>query len=148
MATRAPTRLRHRLTRPTGSDSTMPSPSNCRFSESHEWFRLDGDVVTLGITQYAANELTDITYVEMKPSGTKINAGGAVGEVESVKTTSDIYSAVGGTITEVNAALASDPGLLNSDPFGKGWLVKIKTADSAPLGKLMDQKTYDQKNPV
>jgi glycine cleavage system H protein len=126
----------------------MPSPANCRFSDSHEWFRLDGDVVTLGITQYAANELTDITYVEMKPAGTKISAGGAVGEVESVKTTSDIYSAVGGTITEVNAALASDPGLLNSDPFGKGWLVKIKAADSAPLNKLMDQKTYDQKNPV
>jgi glycine cleavage system H protein len=127
----------------------MPSPANCRFSESHEWFRLDGgNVVTLGITQFAANELTDITYVEMKPVGTKLQAGGPVGEVESVKTSSDIYSAVGGTISEVNADAAKDPSLLNSDPFDKGWLVKIKTDDPAPLNKLMDQKTYDQKHPV
>lgn len=126
----------------------MPSPADARFTDTHEWFRIEGDVVTMGITQYAANELTDITYVEMKPSGTKVAAGGALGEVESVKTTSDIYSAVAGTISEVNAALASDPGLLNSDPFGKGWLVKLKTTDSSPLAKLMDQKTYDQRNPV
>ncbi len=126
----------------------MPSPADCLFSESHEWFRLEGDIVTMGITQYAANELTDITYVEMKPKGTAVNAGGPVGEVESVKTTSDVYSVVAGTINEVNAALANDPGLLNSDPYGKGWLVKIKTTDSSPLNKLMDQATYDQKNPV
>lgn len=126
----------------------MSSPADARFTDTHEWFRVSGDVVTMGITQYAANELTDITYVEMKPVGTKVAAGGALGEVESVKTTSDIYSAVAGTISEVNAALASDPGLLNSDPFGKGWLVKLKTTDSSPLAKLMDQKTYDQKNPV
>ena len=126
----------------------MPSPADARFTDTHEWFRISGDVVTMGITQYAANELTDITYVEMKPVGTKVAAGGALGEVESVKTTSDIYSAVAGTISEVNAALAGDPGLLNSDPFGKGWLVKLKTTDSSPLSKLMDQKTYDQKNPV
>jgi len=126
----------------------MPSPANCRFSDSHEWFRLDGDIVTLGITQFAANELTDITYVEMKPVGTQVKAGGPVGEVESVKTTSDVYSAVAGTITDVNKSLADDPGLLNRDPFGKGWLVRIKTADAAPLGKLMDQATYDRKNPV
>src|SRR5262245_48680830 len=126
----------------------MPSPANCRFSDTHEWFRLEGDVVTLGITQFAANELTDITYVEMKPVGAQIKAGGPVGEVESVKTTSDVYSAVAGTITDVNKTLAEDPGLLNRDPFGKGWLVKIKTADAAPLNKLMDQATYDRKNPV
>ena len=130
------------------SPNAMPSPANCRFSESHEWFRLEGDMVTMGITQYAANELTDITDVEMKPAGTKVAAGGAVGEVESVKTTSDVYSAVAGAISEVNPAVASDPSLLNSDPYGKGWLIKIKTSDSAPLNKLMDQKTYDQKHPV
>jgi glycine cleavage system H protein len=126
----------------------MATPAGYRFSESHEWFRLDGDIVTVGITQYAANELTDITYVEMKPVGTRIKAGETLGEVESVKTTSDVYSVVAGTITEVNAALAGDPGLLNSDPLGKGWLVKLKSDDSSPLGKLMDQQTYDQKNPV
>jgi glycine cleavage system H protein len=104
----------------------MSSPSDCRFSESHEWFRVAGDVVTMGITKYAADELTDITYAEMKPVGTAVKSGGSVGEVESVKTTSDIYSAVAGSISEVNKAVAEDPSLLNSDPYGKGWLVKIK----------------------
>lgn len=126
----------------------MSSPSDRRFTESHEWFHLDGDIVTMGITQYAANELTDITYAEMKPAGTSVNPGASVGEVESVKTTSDIYSAVAGSITEVNKSVSDDPSLLNSDPFGKGWLVKIKTTDSSPLNKLMDQATYDRKYPV
>jgi glycine cleavage system H protein len=126
----------------------MPSPSDLRFTETHEWFRVEGDTVTMGITQFAANELTDITYVELKPSGTALKPSSPIGEVESVKTTSDVYSAVGGSISEVNKAVVTDPSLLNSDPYGKGWLVKIKTTDSSPLAKLMDQKTYDQKNPV
>jgi glycine cleavage system H protein len=126
----------------------MSSPANYRFSESHEWFKADGDLVTVGITQYAANELTDITYVDMKPVGTKVKPGDALGEVESVKTTSDVYSFVGGVIAEVNTALAGDPALINTDPFGKGWLVRIKADDSGGLSRLMDQKTYDLKNPV
>jgi glycine cleavage system H protein len=126
----------------------MPSPANCRFSDSHEWFRLDGDVVTMGITQFAANELTDVTYVEMKKPGTAVTSGSVVGEVESVKTTSEIYTVVAGAIAEVNKAAADDPSLLNSDPFGKGWLVKIKTTDTSGLNGLMDQATYDRKHPV
>jgi glycine cleavage system H protein len=126
----------------------MPTPASCRMTESHEWFRQDGDVVTVGITQFAANELTDITYVQMKPAGTTVSAGGSVGEVESVKTTSDVYSAVSGTITEVNADAAKDPSLVNSDPFGKGWLVKIRASDASPLAKLMDAATYDSAHPV
>jgi glycine cleavage system H protein len=133
---------------PRWSHLAMSSPKECRFSDSHEWFRAEGNVVTVGITQYAADELTDITYVEMKPAGTAVNAGGSLGEVESVKTTSDVYSAVGGKIVEVNKALANDPGLLNNDPFGKGWLVKIQATDLSPLDKLMDQATYDKKHPV
>lgn len=121
---------------------------NRRFSESHEWFQLDGSTVTLGITKFAADELTDITYVEMKPVGTKIDAGGSVGEVESVKTTSEIYSAVGGEIVEVNQKVVKDPSLVNSDAAGDGWLVKIKTADPAPLQNLMDRATYEKKHPV
>jgi glycine cleavage system H protein len=117
-------------------------------TESHEWFRQDGDIVTVGITQFAANELTDITYVQMKPAGTAVSAGGSVGEVESVKTTSDVYSAVSGTIAEVNADAAKDPSLVNSDPFGKGWLVKIRASDASPLAKLMDAATYDSAHPV
>lgn len=126
----------------------MPSPSDCRFADTHEWFRVNGDIVTLGITQYAANELTDITYAEMKPVGTAVKPGTSVGEVESVKTTSDVYTVVGGTIVEVNQAVSADPALLNSDPFGKGWLVKIRASDISPLDKLMDQATYDRKYPV
>ncbi len=120
----------------------MPSPSDCTFSESHEWFRVDGDMVTIGITQFAANELTDITYVEMQPAGTTVAPGESVGEVESVKTTSDVNTSFGGEIVEVNAAAASDPSLLNSDPFGSGWLVKMRfVGDSS--SELMDQATYD-----
>jgi len=126
----------------------MTSPSQCRFAESHEWFTADGDVVTMGISQFAANELTDITYAEMKPAGTTIAAGDPIGEVESVKTTSDIYSAVGGEIVEVNQAVSDDPSLINSDPFGAGWLVKIRAADTSVLAGLMDQPTYDGKYPI
>ncbi len=126
----------------------MPSPSDRRYSESHEWFQVAGDVVTIGITQFAANELTDVTYVEMKKQGTVIAPNSVVGEVESVKTTSDVYSVVGGTVLEVNKAAVDDPSLLNSDPFGKGWLVKVKTGDAAPVNALMDQAAYDRKHPI
>lgn len=123
----------------------MPSPADCRYSESHEWFRPDGDTVTMGITPHAAAELTDITYVELRPAGTTIAGGDAVGEVESVKTTSDVYSAVGGEIIEVNDAAVDDPALLNKDAQGDGWLVKIQVDDVSPLETLMDAATYDQK---
>ena len=126
----------------------MSSPSTCRFSDSHEWFLAQGQEVTMGITQFAANELTDVTYVQLKPAGTAVKAGETVGEVESVKTTSEIYAAVAGTITAVNDAAVKDPSLLNSDPFGKGWLVKLQVADASPLSKLMDAATYDSKHAV
>jgi len=126
----------------------MQSPPDCRFSSSHEWFRVEGDVVTIGITQYAANELTDITYAEMRPVGTEVEPGGPIGEVESVKTTSEVYSVVGGEIVEVNTSLSSDPGQINSDPFGNGWLVRVRTSDTSPLDGLMDQQTYDQRHPL
>jgi glycine cleavage system H protein len=124
----------------------MASPANCRYSESHEWFRVEGKTVTVGITKFAADELTDITYVEMKPAGTKVAAGTSLGEVESVKTTSDVYSFISGTVVEVNADAVKDPSLLNSDSFGRGWLVKIECSDASPLDKLMDAATYDKKH--
>jgi len=126
----------------------MPNPSDCKYTDSHEWFALDGNVVTMGITQYAADELTDITFVEMKEPGTSLSAGETVGEVESVKTTADVYSAVNGEIVEVNDAATEDPSLLNSDPMGEGWLVKIQTDDPSPLEKLMDHEAYEEKYPV
>jgi len=126
----------------------MSSPSNCRFSESHEWFMAQGQEITMGITQFAANELTDVTYVQLKPVGTVVKAGESIGEVESVKTTSEVYSAVGGTIAATNDQAVQDPSLLNSDPFGKGWLVRIQATDTAPLQTLMDAATYDGKHAV
>ncbi|MGE3109507.1 MAG: glycine cleavage system protein GcvH [Phycisphaerales bacterium] len=121
----------------------ITTPSDRVYSESHEWHKVEGEIVTLGLTAFAVDQLTDVTYVQMKPAGTKFKAGESIGEVESVKTTSDVYSAVGGEITEVNAAAVEDPSLLNTDPYGKGWLVKIRMSDSSGLGRCMDKAKYD-----
>ena len=126
----------------------MPSPSDRRFTDSHEWILLEGGVATIGLTQFAADELTDITYVEMQASGTAVSSGDSLGEVESVKTTSDVYSPVGGEIIVVNETLADDPSLVNSDPFGTGWLIKVRVSDESGAEALMDQPTYDEKYPV
>lgn len=126
----------------------VSTPSDRRYTDSHEWFLNADGIVTVGITQYAANELTDITYVEMKSAGTSVAQGDTLGEVESVKTTSDVYAAIGGEIVEVNGAVTDDPSLINSDPYGSGWLVRVKTDDPSPLDALMDQAVYDDKHPV
>lgn len=122
----------------------MSTPTDRRYSESHEWFLHEGDTVTIGITRHAADELTDITYVEMLPAGSQIASGGSVGEVESVKTTADVMSMVEGSVAEVNENVAGDPSLVNSDPYGEGWLVRLNVTDVAPLGDLMDGETYDR----
>lgn len=121
------------------------TPADCKYSESHEWHKLEGGTVTIGITQFAVDELTDITYVELKSVGDTIDAGETIGEVESVKATSDIYSSVGGEIVEINEALNDDPSLINTDPYGKGWLVKIKASDTSALNGLLDKAAYDSK---
>mgnify|MGYP002403694950 CR=1 FL=1 len=121
----------------------MPNPADRKYAESHEWHQVNGDVVTIGITEHAVDQLTDITFVEMKPVGTTVSAGDTIGEVESVKTTSDIYSAVPGEIIEVNGALSDNPELINSDPYGKGWLVRIRVSDASGLDGLMDAAAYD-----
>jgi len=126
----------------------MANPADYRFSETHEWSSPQDDVITLGLTSFAVNKLTDITFVEMKPAGTKVSLGDSIGEVESVKTTSDVYAPIDGVIVEVNSAAVSDPSLVNADPMGKGWLVKIRANDTSPLESLMDQATYDAKHPV
>jgi glycine cleavage system H protein len=123
------------------------SPADRVYSETHEWHKLEGDTLTLGLTRFAVDALTDVTYVGMKSKGTKLKAGDVLGEVESVKTTSDVYSAAGGEIIEVNAALTDDPSLVNSDPYGKGWLVKIRVSDKGGLDKLMNSAKYDAANP-
>ena len=125
----------------------MPAPTDRVYSESHEWHKLEGDTLTLGLTQFAVDALTDVTYVQMKAVGHKFKAGDIVGEVESVKTTSDIYCFAAGEIKEVNASLADDPGLLNTDPYGKGWLIKVKVTDKAGLSKCMTPAQYDAAHP-
>lgn len=122
----------------------MEIPTDRKYLATHEWFLVDGDIVTVGITQYAADELTDITYVELPEVGSTVTAGEAFGEVESVKATSELLSAVSGTVTEVNSELADQPELVNDDPFGKGWMAKIKADSLDPLESLLDAATYEK----
>ena len=126
----------------------MPSPADRQYSSSHEWHKLEGSIVTLGVTRFAVDALTDVTYVEMKKPGTKFKAGEPIGEVESVKTTSDVYCAAPGEIIEVNAALSDDPSLINSDPYGAGWLCKVRVTDAAGLSQLMKASDYDAQYPA
>lgn len=121
----------------------MASPNDRVYSKTHEWHKLDGSVLTLGLTKFAVDQLTDVTYVQMKPPGTRFNAGDAIGEVESVKTTSDVYCAAAGEVVEVNRELESNPGLVNADPYGKGWLAKVRVRDASALDGLMKQAQYD-----
>ena len=123
----------------------MSAPQNLRYLQTHEWHRLDGDTVTIGITQFAADELTDITYVALPKVGTKLAANGRFGEVESVKATSDLYSGVGGTVTEINGELANNPGLVNTDPYNKGWMIKVKADKPADVQKLLSEEEYLKK---
>lgn len=122
----------------------MASPDDRRYTTSHEYAKVDGSIVTVGITQHAADELTDITYVDLPKAGDQVQAGQPFGEIESVKATSDVYAPVSGTIAEVNSALEDEPGLLNSDPFEKGWLIKIEAGDTTPLDSLLSAEDYDK----
>jgi glycine cleavage system H protein len=121
----------------------MDIPSDRKYTETHEWIQVKDDVITIGLTEHAVDQLTDVTFVEMKSEGTSVDAGDSVGEVESVKTTSDVYSPVRGEIIEVNAAVADAPETLNSDPYGAGWLVRVKVADASGLDGLLDAAGYE-----
>ena len=113
-----------------------------RFSEEHEWISVSGDVGTVGISDYAQSQLGDIVYVEVPEAGRKLAKGGEAAVVESVKAASDVYSPVAGEVVEGNAALADNPGLVNSDPFGEGWFFKLRIADRGELDGLMDEAAY------
>ena len=122
----------------------MSVPDDRKYLDTHEWFKADGDVVTLGITKFAADELTDITYVDLPDVGTAVEAGKEFGEIESVKATAELMTALSGKIVEVNAKLANAPELVNDDPFGDGWMAKIRVSDHAPFEKLMDAAAYEK----
>src|SRR5436853_1438976 len=110
--------------------------------ETQECHLASGDVVTIGITQFAADELTDITFVQLPKVGEKMEANKRFGEIESVKASSDLYTGVSGTVTEVNAALSDNPGLVNRDPYGQGWMIKLKMSDPKQLEKLLPVEEY------
>lgn len=119
------------------------TPAELKYAETDEWFGVDGDVVTVGITDYAQDQLNDIVYVEFKDAGDAVDAGDSFGEVESVKAASELYSVVAGEIIEVNMGLEDAPEVVNADPFGAGWMVRIRASDLASLDGLMDAAAYD-----
>ncbi len=120
----------------------MDIPAELRYSSDHEWVRVEGTTVTIGITEYAQDALGDVVFVEMPDAGLAVAAGESFSEVESTKSVSDIYAPITGAITEVNAALESQPELLNSDPYGAGWICRIEVEDPSELDGLMDAEAY------
>ena len=117
-------------------------PSDLKYAKSHEWARVAGDVATIGITDHAQHEVTDVVFVELPQTGKKIKAGDACAVVESVKTASDIYSPVSGEVTEANKAVVDDPALVNRDPYGAGWFYKVKLSSPAELEGLLGAEQY------
>lgn len=123
----------------------MNFPAELRYTKDHEWIRMDGsDRAFVGITDFAQRELGDIVYVEVETIGKQLGAGSVFGTVEAVKTVSDLYLPVSGTVEELNPALANAPELVNNDPYGQGWMVKIKIANAADINTLMDARAYEQ----
>jgi glycine cleavage system H protein len=121
----------------------MAYPTQYRYTKEHEWIDAKNDSATIGITDYAQHELGDVVFVEVPAAGTKLTGGKTFGSVESVKAVSDIYAPVSGEVTEPNAALTNTPDLINTDPHGAGWLIKIKLSNPAELNSLMDAAAYE-----
>ena len=122
----------------------MPSPTDRRYSKEHEWVLVDGDSGTVGITDYAQDQLGDIVFVELPSPGTAVKYMEKLGEIESVKAVSELFSPVTGEVTEVNAALADNPERVNDSPYDEGWMAKIRLSDPGELDKLMTAEQYDQ----
>jgi glycine cleavage system H protein len=122
----------------------MNFPDNLHYTKDHEWIRLEGNVATIGITDFAQRELGDIVYVEIETVGKTLMAETVFGSVEAVKTVSDLFLPVAGTINEVNPALAGSPELVNSDPYGEGWMVKMTVNNPADVKELMDATAYNK----
>jgi glycine cleavage system H protein len=120
----------------------MNIPAELRYSSDHEWVRVEGATATIGITEYAQDALGDVVFVEMPDAGLAVAAGESFSEVESTKSVSDIYAPITGSISEVNAELESQPELLNSDPYGAGWICRIEISDPSELEGLMDAEAY------
>ena len=117
-------------------------PSELRYAKSHEWLRVAGDTGTVGLTDHAQHELTDVVFVELPAVGRNLQAGETCAVVESVKTASDVYSPVAGTVTAVNGAVVDNPALINTGPYGAGWLFQLKLGSAAPVDVLLDAAAY------
>lgn len=120
----------------------MNFPAELRYTKEHEWMRIEGDEAVVGITDFAQHELGDIVYVEVESLGTELEAGAVFGTVEAVKTVSDLFLPVSGTVTEVNGKLNANPELVNTDPYGEGWMVRMKIKNPADVAALMDATAY------
>lgn len=120
------------------------TPEDNRYARSHEYLHIEGDTGTIGITDYAQKELGDVVFVELPQVGTQLEMGDELGSIESVKAVSELFSPVGGEVVEVNEALADKPELVNTDPYGDGWMIKIKLADASEADELMGAEEYDE----
>ena len=120
----------------------MKVPEDCRYTRDHEWARIEGDLVAVGLTDYAQDQLGEVVYVELPEVGATVEAGDTFGVVESTKSVSDLFAPVAGEVAEVNELIVDQPELLSSDPYGQGWLVKLRTSDD--LGSLLDPAAYKE----
>ncbi|MBO6515154.1 MAG: glycine cleavage system protein GcvH [Bacteroidia bacterium] len=120
----------------------MNFPADLRYTSDHEWVRLEGDIATIGITDFAQSELGDVVFVEIETEGETLGGEDTFGTVEAVKTVSDLYMPVAGEVVEVNAGLEDAPESVNSDPYGEGWMIKVKVDDPASVNELMDADAY------
>ncbi|MEM8893442.1 MAG: glycine cleavage system protein GcvH [Bacteroidota bacterium] len=122
----------------------MNTPDDLKYTKDHEWIKVEGDVATVGITDFAQGELGDIVYVEIETVGDAIDTGEVFGTVEAVKTVSDLFMPVSGEVIAFNEALESEPELVNSDPYGEGWMIKIKMSDSSEVDQLLGMQEYQE----
>jgi glycine cleavage system H protein len=120
------------------------APTDLRYTKEHEWVRVEGDVATVGVTQYAADQLGDIVFVDLPETGRALDQFGTFGVVESVKAVSDLFAPLSGEVVEANAALASQPELVNREPYGAGWMLKVRVADPKQVDGLLDAAAYDK----
>ena len=121
----------------------MNFPAELKYTKDHEWVRIEGDMATVGITDFAQSELGDIVFVEIETQGETLEEHAIFGTVEAVKTVSDLFMPVSGTVVEVNAGLEADPADVNNDPYGNGWMIKVKLSEGADLSSLMDAEAYE-----
>jgi glycine cleavage system H protein len=121
----------------------MKIPAELKYTKDHEWVKIDGDVATIGITEFAQSELGDIVYVEIETVGETIDQEEVFGSVEAVKTVSDLFMPLSGEIVEFNEDLESNPELVNSDPYGEGWMIKVKISDASQIDSLLDAAAYE-----